>query len=61
MGKQMLGEQSLLRDWWPARADGLTRADADLVPADDVAMAPARIPHWEEASMAIDPRPPPSC
>jgi len=34
-----LGEQSLLRDWWLALADGLTRAEADLVPADDVAMA----------------------
>jgi hypothetical protein len=34
-----LGEQLLLRDWWPALVDGLTRAEADLVPADDVAMA----------------------
>lgn len=39
IGKQLLGEQSLLRDWWPALADGLTRADADLVAAGDVAMA----------------------
>ena len=39
VGKQVLGEQSLLRDWWPALVDGLTRADADLVPVDDVAMA----------------------
>jgi hypothetical protein len=39
VGKQVLGEQSLLRDWWPALGDGLTRADADLVLAGDVAMA----------------------
>ncbi|MGH3889703.1 MAG: hypothetical protein ACRDSZ_24590 [Pseudonocardiaceae bacterium] len=39
VGKQLLGEQSLLRDWWPALADGLTRADADPVPAGEVAMA----------------------
>jgi hypothetical protein len=39
VGKQMLGEQSLLRDWWPALADGLTRADAEVVPVGDVAMA----------------------
>ncbi|MGH3932619.1 MAG: hypothetical protein ACRDTF_21895 [Pseudonocardiaceae bacterium] len=25
VGKQALGAQSLLRDWWPALADGLTR------------------------------------
>ncbi|MGH3766473.1 MAG: hypothetical protein ACRDTX_15215 [Pseudonocardiaceae bacterium] len=24
MGKQLLGEQSLVRDWWPALTDGLT-------------------------------------
>jgi hypothetical protein len=39
IGKQLLGEQSLLWDWWPALADGLRRADAGRVPADDVAMA----------------------
>jgi hypothetical protein len=39
VGKQVLGEQSLLRDWWPALVDGLTRADAGLVSAGDVAMA----------------------
>ena len=38
-GEQVLGGQSLLRDWWPALADGLTRADTDLVSAGDVAMA----------------------
>jgi hypothetical protein len=39
VGKQLLGEQSLLRDWGPALADGLTRAEAAPVPADEVAMA----------------------
>jgi hypothetical protein len=39
VGKQVLGEQSLLRDWWPALVDGLTRAGAQRVPAGDVAMA----------------------
>jgi hypothetical protein len=39
VGKQVLGEQSLMQGWWPALADGLTRADADLVPIGDVAMA----------------------
>ncbi|HSL08388.1 MAG TPA: hypothetical protein VK887_10495, partial [Pseudonocardiaceae bacterium] len=39
VGKQMLGEQLLLRDWWPALVDGLTRAGAGLVPAGDVVMA----------------------
>jgi hypothetical protein len=39
VGKQVFGEQSLLRDWWPALVDGLTRAEAGLVPAGDVAMA----------------------
>jgi hypothetical protein len=39
VGKQVLGERSLLRDWWPALADGVTRAEAAWVPAGDVAMA----------------------
>ena len=39
VGKQLLGERSLLGDWWPALADGLMRAGADLVSADDVVMA----------------------
>jgi hypothetical protein len=39
VGKQVSGEQSLLRDWLPALADGLIRADAGGVPVGDVAMA----------------------
>jgi hypothetical protein len=39
VGKQLLGEQSLLREWWPALSDGLTRAEAGRVAVEDVAMA----------------------
>lgn len=39
VGQQSLGEQSLLRDWWPALVDGITRAGADRVPVEDVAVA----------------------
>jgi hypothetical protein len=39
VGKQLLGEQSLLRDWLPALADGLKRAGVDQVATGDVAMA----------------------
>jgi hypothetical protein len=39
VGKQVLGEQLLLRDWGFAFADGLMRAGAALVRAGDVGMA----------------------
>jgi len=39
VGKQALGEQSLLRDWRPAINDGMTRAGNDLTAAQDLAMA----------------------
>lgn len=39
VGKQVLGEQSLLRDWYPALADGVARAGGDPVGAGDVTMA----------------------
>src|SRR5690349_12561386 len=39
VGKQLLGEQSLLRDWGPALLDGLTRAGAGQVQVEDIAMA----------------------
>jgi hypothetical protein len=40
VGKQVAGEQSLLRDWAPATLDGLTRVDhGDVAGSDDVVMA----------------------
>ncbi|MFI1420805.1 hypothetical protein ACH4VX_23050 [Streptomyces sp. NPDC020731] len=40
IGKQLLGEESLLKEWWPALADGLRRAGADGVARrPDTAMA----------------------
>ncbi|MGW2650159.1 hypothetical protein ACWC2T_35975 [Streptomyces sp. NPDC001393] len=40
VGKQQLGEETLLRQWVPALRDGMTRAGADAQVADaDVAMA----------------------
>ncbi|MFI9453561.1 hypothetical protein [Amycolatopsis sp. NPDC052450] len=39
IAQQVRGEQSLLRDWWPAMADGMTRAGSEPVPVGDVAMA----------------------
>ncbi|HEY8986246.1 MAG TPA: hypothetical protein VIU15_42570 [Streptomyces sp.] len=39
VGKQSLGERTLLRDWWPALLDGLARAGAGEPDADDVAMS----------------------
>jgi hypothetical protein len=39
VGKQVLGEQSLLRDWQPALADGVARAGGGPVGVEDVAMA----------------------
>ncbi|MFD8655990.1 hypothetical protein ACFV1D_51135, partial [Streptomyces mirabilis] len=39
VGKQLLGERTLLRDWWPTLLDGLTRAGGDEAAAGDGAMA----------------------
>ncbi|MGI5380519.1 hypothetical protein ACQEV2_41145 [Streptomyces sp. CA-251387] len=40
IGKQVLGEETLLTEWWPAMADGLRRAGEDgAVARSDVAMA----------------------
>ncbi|MEU6355209.1 alpha/beta hydrolase [Streptomyces sp. NPDC047072] len=39
MGKQLLRERTLLRDWWPALLDGLTAAGGDEAVAGDGAMA----------------------
>lgn len=38
VGKQLLGERTLLRDWWPALLDGLTTAGGDEAVAGDGAM-----------------------
>ncbi|MEV0174792.1 hypothetical protein AB0I00_27190 [Streptomyces sp. NPDC050803] len=39
VGKQLLGEESLLKDWRPALQDGLRRAGGPDLGADDLAMA----------------------
>lgn len=39
IGNQVKGEQSLLKDWYLAMTDGLTRATAPAVPPDEVTMA----------------------
>jgi hypothetical protein len=39
VGKQLAGEQSLLKDWYPALCDGLTSASSAPVSRDEVAMA----------------------
>ncbi|MGN9846117.1 hypothetical protein ACTMTI_49190 [Nonomuraea sp. H19] len=39
VGKQLLGEQSLLKEWRPALQDGLSRADGPVPADDEVAMA----------------------
>lgn len=40
IGKQLLGEKTLLKEWWPAMADGLRRAGAaGRLSEPDVAMA----------------------
>ncbi|WTF83022.1 hypothetical protein OG856_35690 [Streptomyces sp. NBC_01594] len=40
IGKQVLGENSLLKEWWPALSDGLRRAGFDgVLSQPDVAMA----------------------
>ncbi|MDX3761528.1 hypothetical protein ACWDBO_55485 [Streptomyces mirabilis] len=39
VGKQLLGERTLLRDWWPTLLDGLARAGGDEAAAGDGAMA----------------------
>jgi hypothetical protein len=39
IGQQMLGEEALLKDWWPALQDGLRRSGDPRVPRGDVAMA----------------------
>ncbi|MDH6116009.1 hypothetical protein ABH930_002128 [Kitasatospora sp. GAS204A] len=38
VGQQQLGEQSLLRSWYPALSDGLRRAGATELPVAEVAM-----------------------
>ena len=39
VGQQLRGEESLLRDWRPALADGVHRAGGPVLRADDLAMA----------------------
>jgi hypothetical protein len=39
IGNQLTGEQSLLKDWYPALADGMTRATAAVVEPVEVGMA----------------------
>lgn len=39
IGNQVTGERSLLKDWYPALADGLTRAAAPVPQPAEVAMA----------------------
>jgi hypothetical protein len=39
VGQQVAGEQSLLKAWYPALVDGLTRAEQPPIPVDEVRMA----------------------